>query len=259
MYSFKGADAMKNAIRTCLKNILFVAVLAVAVSGMSAMGGSGGGMLTITAVYVSGANGLNPSDPGWSSAAEVSIPINRFIDFVEGGGGMMDCNMMGDMLNRTLRVKALHNGSTMYIRYTLSDATQDASVGDTDLFGDAIALEIPYARTTTPPICMGSQADPVNIIMWRGDLAAPQNIVAGGIGTVQVSPDSASQNLTRYQANSKGVWTVIVARPMAAASSNQVAITRGLSYRIAYANWNGSNTERNGRKGFSSWHTLAVQ
>lgn len=218
-------------------------------------------MLTITAAYVSGANGLNPADTGWSSATEVSVPINRFIDYVEGGGTMggMDCNMMGGTLGRTLKVKALHNGSTIYFRYTLSDATQNAAVTDTDLFGDAIALEIPYSRTGTPPICMGSQTAPVNIIFWRGDLAQPQNIVAGGIGTVQVSPDSASQNLSRYQAYSKGVWTVIVARPMTAASSNQIAFTRGLSYSIAFANWNGSNTERNGRKGFSSWHTLAVQ
>jgi len=251
---------MRDAIRTWSMKFVFVAALAVAIAGTLAMAGMMG--ITITAAYVSGANGLNPSDAGWSKATEVSIPINRFIDYVEGGGtmgGMMDCNTMGGSLSRTLKVKALHNGSTIYFRYTLSDATQNAAVTDTDLFGDAIALEIPYSRTGTPPICMGSQTAPVNIIFWRGDLAAPQNIVAGGIGTVQVSPDSASQNLSRYQAYSKGVWTVIVARPMTAASSNQIAFTRGLSYSIAFANWNGSNTERNGRKGFSSWHTLAVQ
>lgn len=261
---------MKNAIRIWSSKVVLIAALALAVAAAPALagrmgggGGGGGGGLTITAAYVPSANGLNPSDAGWNNATEVNVPINRFIDYVEGGGmggmGGMMCDMMGGTLNRTLRVKALHNGGTMYFRYTLSDATQNAAVSDTNLFGDAIALEIPYSITGTPPICMGSQADPVNIIFWRGDRAQPQNIVAGGIGTVQVSPDTASQNLSQYQSYSNGVWTVIVARPMVAASTNQIAFNRGVSYRIAFGNWNGANTERNGRKGFSSWHTLRLQ
>ena len=121
----------------------------------------------------------------------------------------------------------MHNGADIFIRYTLSDTTTDTSVNDTDLFGDAIALEIPYSGTGNAPICMGSQTQPVNIIFWRGDLAQPRNIVAGGIGTVQVSPDAASQNIQRYQSWAKSVWTVIVTRPMAASSDNQITFTRG--------------------------------
>ena len=217
---------------------------------------------TITATYVAGAIALDPADPAWSKAAEVSVPINRLIDFVGAGGmngGMMNCDTMGTALSRTLKVKAVHNGADIFIRYTLSDTTTDTSVNDTDLFGDAIALEIPYSGTGNAPICMGSQTQPVNIIFWRGDLAQPRNIVAGGIGTVQVSPDAASQNIQRYQSWAKSVWTVIVTRPMAASSDNQITFTRGATYRIAFANWNGSASNRNGLKGISGWHSLTVQ
>ena len=125
-------------------------------------------------------------------------------------------------------------------------------MNDTDLFGDAIALEDPVQRHGQCAHLHGlPDPVPVNIIFWRGDLAQPQNIVAGGIGTVQVSPDAASQNIQRYQSWAKSVWTVIVTRPMAASSDNPDHVPPGATYRIAFANWNGSGSNRNGLKGES--------
>ena len=103
---------------------------------------------------------------------------------------------------------------------------------------------------------MGTQTVPVNILFWRAALAQPQNIVAGGIGTPQISPDA--QNIQRYQGWASGRWTVIVSRPMAGASVNQVTLTRGSSYRVAFANWDGAGLNRNGRKAFSNWNTLTI-
>lgn len=221
----------------------------------------GGGMVTINAAYVAGTITLSPTDAAWNSATAATVTLQRFIDYVEdrNTGGMNDtqCMMLGTAINRPVTVKAVHNGSTIFFRYEWSDATQDTVVNDTDKFGDAMAIEIPYAGNVNTALSMGTQTVPVNILFWRADLTKPQNIVAGGIGTPQVSPDA--QNIQHYQSWASGKWTVIVSRPMVGASDNQVTLTRGASYRAAFANWNGSDLNRNGRKAFSNWNTLTIK
>jgi DMSO reductase family type II enzyme heme b subunit len=227
-------------------------------------GGSGGGGV-ITAVYVAGADGLNPDDAAWNQAAVTNITLVRFIDYAEdgGGGGGMDgqCMMMGIRINLPVAVSAVHNGSTVFFRYEWADATADTVVNDTNLFGDALAMEIPYSGSAGgmggASLAMGTQTEPVNIIFWRADLSKPQNIVAGGIGTPQPSPDA--QNLQRYQNWLNGSWSVIVSRPLIGASDNQITLVSGVSYSVAFANWNGSDKNRNGRKAFSNWHSLTIE
>ncbi len=231
--------------------------------GGGGSGGGGGG--NVTAVYVAGADGLDPGDTAWNQATVSTITLSRFIDYAEdGGGGMggMDgmCMMMGISIDLPVAVSAVHNGSTIFFRYEWADASADTVVDDTNLFADALAMEIPYSggggMMGGTSLAMGTQTEPVNIIFWRADLAKPQNIVAGGIGTPQPSPDA--QNLQHYQDWNNGYWTVIVSRPMNGALDNQITLVSGASYSVAFANWNGSDKNRDGRKAFSNWQTLTI-
>jgi DMSO reductase family type II enzyme heme b subunit len=104
---------------------------------------------------------------------------------------------------------------------------------------------------------MGSQNNPVNILFWRADLAQPQNIVAGGIGTVQPSPDG--QNIVHYQHWENGTWTVIMGRPMTAVTDNQVQFTSGRSYGAVFGNWEGGDFERDGHKAISQWINMNLE
>ncbi|OGI44846.1 MAG: hypothetical protein A2150_02695 [Candidatus Muproteobacteria bacterium RBG_16_64_11] len=227
---------------------------AVAARGGGGGGGGGGMGVTITAAYVAGANGLDPADASWNQASAVTVTLNRFIDYVASGGGDM---CMGTSVNRPVTVRAAHNGADIFFRFEWADATADTMTDDTPKFADAFAMEIPYSGGNAP-IAMGSQTNPVNIAFWRADLAQPQNIVAGGIGTPQPSPDA--QNLSHYQNWGNGAWTVIVKRPLTGASVNQVTFARGASYSITFANWNGSDANRNGRKAIAmGWNTLSIQ
>lgn len=275
-----------NSLKGCFK-VLFAFAVVVVLSapydadagkksggGGGSMGGGGGG--AITATYVPGASGLNPGDGSWSQASTATVTLARFIDYVEdggggmggmggGGGGMMGCMEMGQSINRPVTVRSVHDGSTIYFRYEWADATADTTVSDNNLFGDALAMEIPYSGSGgggmggmgDTSLAMGTQTEPVNIIFWRADLDKPQNVVGGGIGTPHPSPDA--QNLQRYQNWSNGTWTVIVSRPLAGASDNQITLVSGTSYSVAFANWNGSDKNRNGRKAFSNWQTLTIQ
>jgi DMSO reductase family type II enzyme heme b subunit len=149
----------------------------------------------------------------------------------------------------------------------------DVSETDAPLFADAVALEIPY-NATSSSIAMGNQFEPVNILFWRANARGSaagtgqvQNIVSGGAGTVQKSPDSdalvASQVIAYSQTRAGGSWTVIIKRPLSGTASpagNIAALTRGKNYRITFAQWDGGNQERNGVKMVAgSWQTLFVQ
>jgi len=226
----------------------------------------------ITAAYIVGANGLDPDSAAWDHATTSIITLERFIDYVENTGdmggvnnnmGTMDgqCMKMGIRINLPLVVSVMHNGSSIFFRYEWDDNTADTMVNDTNLFADALAMEIPYHtganRISDTSLAMGTQTKPVNIIFWRADLAKPQNIVAGGIGTPQ--PSSDAQNLQRYQNWRNGTWRIIISRPLSGTSDNQITLLSGASYRVAFANWNGSDKNRNGRKAISNWHTLSIE
>ncbi len=247
--------------------LVLLAGIALGTMGPAAaqMGGGGGMGTTITAAYVDGAIPLDPADPAWDQASEATVSLTRFIDFVAddgmggmgGDGGMMGCMEMGMSIDQDLYVKAVHNGSEIAFRFQWNDTTADTVVEEPNLFGDALAMEIPYSGTGDTSLAMGSQDEPVNIMFWRADLGQPQNIVAGGIETPQPSPDA--QNFEHSQDWSSGVWTVVVRRPMSTATDNQIDLSPGSQYNIAFANWDGSDKNRNGKKAFGNWNTLSVE
>lgn len=207
----------------------------------------------IKAVFTSGTVSLNPEDPVWQNALEATIIFSRRLN--EAGART---TFFPDEI-RQAKVKALHNGTDIFFFYRWNAATENNSVADYPVFADAIAMEIPLFVEESI-LCMGAMDKPVNIIFWRADLPGPENIVAGGMGTPQISPDEASRNIRHYQKWKNGIWNVIITRPMAAASENQVSFMRGRNYRIAFAYWKGgAYAERGGHKIISDWQYLSIQ
>lgn len=212
--------------------------------------------VTLTAAYVTTiANGLDPNDAGWNSATLYTIPL----DTVISASGMPQ--MLPAAKWRSLKVKAMHNGTDIFFRYQWTDSTPDTSAADAPLFADALAMQIAFSGISS--IAMGNQFEPVNIIYWRANLATPQNIVSGGAGTVQKSPDSATLPIIHSQNWASGTWTVVIKRPLtgsASSAGNMVGLSRGRNYRITFGQWDGGNQERNGVKLVAgSWQTLFIQ
>ncbi|OOP55985.1 MAG: hypothetical protein AYP45_12000 [Candidatus Brocadia carolinensis] len=212
-----------------------------------------GSSRAITAGYISGPITLDPLDPAWTQTPETVVTLSRRIH--ETGAKMVAAGNE----NRRIKVKVVHNGTDIFFSHQWDESTPNVMVNDYSLFADALAMEIPLI-TETSSIWMGAMDKPVNIIYWRADLASPENIVGGGIGTTQISSDEKSQNIRHYQNWSNGVWNVIITRPMVAASQNQVSFVRGVTYRLALANWKGGNdAERGGNKIISDWQYLSIK
>lgn len=222
--------------------------------------------VTITAAYVpSITTGLDPAGKDWKKATEVSVPLDTLITDTQALKTLLPPQW------RWVKVKAIHNGADIYFRLQWTDSTVDTTVADTPLFADAFAIQFPFpGYASSAPIEMGSPSAPVNIIFWRANMADPatgighpQNIVAGGVGTVQTSPDSNSLPITSFQSRAGSTWTLVIKRPMsggASANGNMVTLSRNSNYRIMFGNWNGATQERNGVKLVNgSWQTMVVK
>lgn len=245
--------------------------------------GEAGTPVTIRAARVAGiGNGLDPNNSAWNSATQYTVTL----DTVISAAGVPQ--LLPSSKYRYLKVKAIHDGVTIFFRYQWTDSTANASVGDAPLFADAVAMQIPF-RSGYSSIAMGNQntcwfgqvvditrCGAVNIHFWRADLPNPQNIVAGGAGTVQRTPDSdgdpnatppISPLVTHSQSWAGGSWTVILKRPMTGplldangfAPGNLVTLAPNKYYQITFGQWDGGNEERNGVKLVAgSWQTLYV-
>ncbi len=208
---------------------------------------------TITAIYVPGHITLGLKNPAWSRAQETIITLTRRLNEV---GARVS---FGPNETRRIKTKAMHNGIDIFFLYQWDENTPSVSADDYPVFADAFSMELPLL-TEDSPLCMGAMDKPVNIIFWRADLPKPENIVAGGVGTPQTNPDATLQNIRHYQDWKNGTWSIIITRPMAASSENQVSFVRGKSYRIAFANWKGgAYAERGGHKIVSEWQNLFIQ
>ena len=246
-----------NRLAVPLSVGLTCACLSAPVNVNAAPGGGGGGGANDNSMIVSRVNaigdGLDPNNPVWNQTDAAVFDL-KHLDAQETGCGFAD-----GYEERLLQVKGVHDGTNIYFRFEWDDPNESVLVNDTNRYADGIALQIPVGaegnRNTT--IQMGSQNNPVNILFWRADLAQPQNIVAGGIGTVQPSPDG--QNLVHSQIWANGRWTVIMGRPMNAASDNQVQFNGGGRYGAVFGNWEGSDFERNGHKAISQWINMDLE
>jgi len=209
--------------------------------------------MEITAVYVTGPIALDPEDPAWDKVPETTVNLNKRLN--ESGARMS----FEAHEERHIKVKAVHNGIDIFFFYKWDENEAKIAAGDYPVFPDALAMQIPFL-TVESPLCMGALHEPVNIIFWRSDLPMPENIVAGGPGTAQTSPDAAALNIRHYQTWADRVWSVILTRPLAAASENQLSFERRATYRIAFANWKGGvDAERGGHKIVSEWQHLSIQ
>ena len=211
-------------------------------------GGGGGGGDSITAVRVSGSVQVSPYDPVWANATATSVTL-MFTDSVEGSrwGG-------GGGSNKSVTVKAIHNGSDIAFLLSWSDATENSVIDGVENFTDATAIML-----NANMICrMGQPNNPTNIWYWRAVDDSVQNLISGGLGTITHTMND--DNFYASSAYAGGQWQVVVSRPLAAIDpDDQIDLFPGGSYPVAFATWDGDNRERNGRKYRSGMRTLNIQ
>ena len=191
--------------------------------------------------------------------------------------------------------RAIHTDDRLFIGLEWLDSTLDESSRAVEDFPDAAAVQFPgEAASSVPFVCMGQADQAVNIWYWRADdqAAVPdwrapyvpsgyvdgypsltdqdfparaagnlnaqvggaaQNLVAGGFGTLSPADQQIVLGSGHYE-NSR--WSVVFARDFGPPGPNQPRFDGRTPTDIAFAIWNGSNDERNGKKSVSQFAVL---
>lgn len=84
-----------------------------------------------------------------------------------------------------------------------------------------------------------------------------EDLIAGGFGSL-TAQSAAGQNVQGHGGWAEGKWRVIFSRALTSAEPEDASFAPGNVYSIAFAAWDGANSERNGQKSTSQWVSLQI-
>lgn len=185
-----------------------------------------------------------PDGAAWADIRAVEVPLASAPSSVPEAA---------DTSVESMAVKAAITEDRFYLRLAWADPTADEEITDMRTFADAAAVQLPVNTTTRPQIAMGSTRSPVNVWYWT-PAGGAEDLLAGGPGTTTSFDDGAVEASATH---ANGRWQVVFARDLSA-GPERTAIRSNRDLDVALAVWNGSNSERSGRKAVSEWHTFAM-
>jgi len=228
-----------------------VCALSVAQSGSKPIAGQS---LPVAASSVSTDTLLRGGPAAWKEIAVKRVALNRTPP-------LYDTDEPATLDIPSVDVRVVRSGAKLLVQLTWHDSTQDATVlaevpntppetrfrkvqtEINDRFFDAAAVMFskqPTAGAVTPSLQMGDAEHPVEIYYWNATRGA-MLMQAQGRGTTRRTGESFPAR-GAYQ---NGQWSVTFELPDLAAGTP-----------LAFAVWNGSQKDRDGRKYFSVWQVL---
>jgi hypothetical protein len=238
-----------------LLTIVSVCLLLTAVTwAQTATKPASGQSLSVDVSPVSVDHLLNGGPAAWNQVAAKHVALNRTPP-------LYDTDEPAAVEIPVVDVRLARTGGKLIVQLSWRDATHDATtlteVPNTppenrflkvptdadDRFFDAAAVMFPAkagAGVIAPSLQMGDAEHPVEIYYWNGARGA-MVMQAQGRGTTKRTGQSFPANGT-YQ-NDR--WNVTFELPDLAAGTT-----------VAFAVWNGSQKDRDGRKYFSVWQVL---
>jgi cytochrome b558/566 subunit A len=84
-----------------------------------------------------------------------------------------------------------------------------------------------------------------------------EDLIAGGFGSLTAQAIEA-QNVRGFGTWQDGKWQVIFSRDLASSEADDVIFNPGKVYSLAFAVWDGANSDRNGQKSTSQWVSLQL-
>ncbi len=188
----------------------------------------------------------------WDQVSAHRISLNRT-------PALYDTDEPASLEIPVLDVRLARAGSKLLVQMSWVDPTQDSAAlpelpstppetrfrklptEADDRFFDAVAVMFPEKKgAITPSLQMGDAEDPVQIYYWNA-ARGPMLMQAAGRGTTR----RTGATFAAHGAYEKGRWTVALELPDLPAGTP-----------LAFALWNGSQKDRDGRKYFSVWQVL---
>ncbi|MBE7445299.1 MAG: c-type cytochrome [Planctomycetia bacterium] len=204
------------------------------------------------------------SDESWSKATAVEIPLaGQIIATPRQWAPSIDAIM----------VKALYNKNEIAFLLEWDDATNKQE----EVFRDAVSLQFPTKIPESlkkPYFAMGDSGGAVNLWSWKAYwnegfgavVEAPENesgsvseMNAKGFKNVTIQPPE-SQNVAGRGIYQNGRWKVVLKRTLVTEDTKgDMQFEIGKLIPIAFAVWDGSNSDVGGLKSVSSWYYISLE
>lgn len=213
---------------------------------------------------------FSPFDKEWDSVESVTIPLMKQVLVAPHGGSIISVD-----------VSSIYTDDEIFIRLIWDDKTKDTKFSPIEKFVDACAIQMPVNYETLPSPIMGEKTDPVNIWLWRAisheteridspaysdfyregaidtvikfNERAVENLTAEGFGTITPLDVQDVEGTGRWR---DGRWSAVIKRRLD--STSGVKLGKDIIVPIAFAVWDGANSERGGAKSVSVWHFLKI-
>ncbi|MBI4614259.1 MAG: c-type cytochrome [Planctomycetes bacterium] len=237
---------------------------------------------TIAVGRSSGALPEEPQDPMWDRVTPTAVPLmllwQRETPAVD-----------------SVSIRAVHDGTSIALLLEWADADASTRFSLDGAFHDAAAVMFSLSPglpiTEQPHFAMGEKGKPVNFWYWALDRRMgladvrppepadlfgsaawePSKVLlasASSSGVVQELNAEQFRTLTpqpppEQNVNGKGVhtsdrWRVVFVRGLESTGSLDAKLTTGSEIPVAFAIWDGSQEDRDGRKAVSTWYRLKI-
>jgi len=249
---------MRIQSRIILVTLLALAVLAAPLGAQSkpqaAVAAASGLSLRAMASSAPGEVLLDPASRVWEQVAPLRIGLNRTPP-------LYDTDPPSTLDIAFVDVRLTRAGGKLLVLLAWKDASQNSATlaqapaappetreykehtQATERFFDAVAVMFPAQASPagiSPSLQMGDAGDPVTIYYWNAARGA-MLMEAQGRGTTR----RTGQTFPARGEFRTGGWRVVLELPDLPAGQ-----------QLSFAVWNGSQSDRDGRKYFSVWHTL---
>ncbi len=218
----------------------------------------------IIASKVEGALPTKNDDPKWAEAAPVTFILVPQIITEE---------RFFTPAHDTITARAFYNDKTLAMLLEWDDRTKSipgddkaAQIADEELSPDMVTVQLPVSIPTSqekPYFLMGDKSHPVNLWRWSsGSKEEAQSVaLSNATGPYEFAErDAAKAGLTASGSYADGTWRVLMTRPLRTDdAAGDLQFEEGRYIPVAFANWDGSNSEAGSSHTVTSWYWLLLE
>lgn len=175
--------------------------------------------------------------------------------------------------NDTITVRAMYSKADIAFLLTWDDRTlskpgnEDAEkISDPGIAQDAVAIQLPVIipeGVEKPYFGMGDATHPVNIWHWQsGTTSQPEQIaLANSKGFKDIEKrDAKAAGLGVKSQYHQGTWQVVIKRALIGSDADKdIHFSEGVFIPIAFAAWDGSNSEKGSKHTMTTWYWLLLK
>jgi len=206
----------------------------------------------------------DPNDPVWETAELTTFMMVPQI---------FEKERVFTYTNDTITVSAFYNDKEIAMLLEWDDRTKSIpgdpnidKIADKVPFEDMVSVQLPLTipeGTQKPYFINGDVGNPVNLLSWRSGTAQnPESVsVANATGSQNIEErDAANLGLVAKSTYKDGTWRVVMKRPLSTPNAeSDLQLIEGRFIPIAFANWDGSNSESGTKHTRTTWYWLLLK